>query len=107
MRSLNRYLTALLMCLVFCQGLMGAEKREMTIKASISKECGGGKLWAFSSFREPRHGLVAVARKDASGKKKWGFMSMTGRIMVPMITGSDSPLRRCFRKRSGGRICRV
>ena len=59
------------------------ETRLMTIKASISKHCGGGKLWAFSSFREPRHGLVAVARKDAAGNKKWGFMNMTGRMVVP------------------------
>ena len=62
-----------------------SETRLMTIKASISKECGGGKLWAFSSFREPRHGLVAVARKDAAGNRKWGFMSMTGRMVVPCI----------------------
>ena len=61
------------------------ETRLMTIKASISKECGGGKLWAFSSFREPRHGLVAVARKDAAGNRKWGFVSMTGRMVVPCI----------------------
>lgn len=43
------------------------ETRLMTIKASIS-----------------RHGLVAVARKDASGNRKWGFMSMTGRMVFHM-----------------------
>ena len=62
-----------------------SESRLMTIKASISKECGGGALWCFSSFREPRHGLVAVARKDASGQKKWGFMDMTGTMVVPCL----------------------
>ena len=62
-----------------------SETRLMTIKSSIAKLCGGGRLWGFSSFREPRHGLVAVARKDASGKRKWGFMSMTGRMVVPCI----------------------
>ena len=62
-----------------------SETRLMTIKSSISKECGGGKLWAFSSFREPRHGLVAVARKDTAGNRKWGFMSMTGRMVVPCL----------------------
>ena len=62
-----------------------SETRLMTIKTSISKECGGGKLWCFSSLREPRHGLVAVARKDAAGNRKWGFMSMTGRMVVPCL----------------------
>lgn len=60
-----------------------SETRLMTIKASICKECGGGRLFAFSNFREPRHGLVAVARKNASGQRKWGFMNMEGEMAVP------------------------
>lgn len=77
MRSLDRYLAALLMCLVFCQGLMGAEKREMI-------EVTEGNV--YNRLKEKKityESILRMARKDASGKKKWGFMSMTGRIMVP------------------------
>lgn len=59
-----------------------SDKRLMTIKSSISKECGGGMLWGFSSIREPRHGLVAVSKKVA-GKRQWGFMDMSGSLVVP------------------------
>ncbi len=59
-----------------------SESRLMNIKASISKECGGSRLWGFSYIREPRHGLVAVA-KDAVGKRQWGFMDMSGSLVIP------------------------
>lgn len=58
--------------------------RLMTIKASISKECGGGRLLRLSGIREPRHGLVAVA-KSVAGKMQWGFMDMSGTLVVPCI----------------------
>lgn len=58
------------------------ESRLMTLKASISKECGGGKLMGFSNIREPRHGRVAVA-KSVAGKRQWGFMDMSGSVVVP------------------------
>lgn len=61
------------------------ETRMMTIKASISKECAGGRLLGISKIREPRHGLAAVARRDAAGKLKWGFMDTTGRVVIPYL----------------------
>lgn len=61
-----------------------SETRLMTIKASISKECGGSRLMRLSSIREPRHGLVAVA-KSVAGKRQWGFMDMSGTLVVPCI----------------------
>ena len=62
-----------------------SETRFMTLKSSIAKECGGGRLWCFSNFRVPRHGLVAVARKDRSGNPKWGFINMEGVQIIPCI----------------------
>ena len=62
-----------------------SETRMMTIKASIRKECGGGKLLNLSALREPRHGLAAAARRDAAGKLKWGFIDTTGRLVVPHL----------------------
>lgn len=59
--------------------------RLMTIKASISKECGGGRLLNLSRLREPRHGLVAAAGRDAAGKVKWGFIDTTARVVVPFL----------------------
>lgn len=60
-----------------------SESRLMTIKSSIAKECGGGRLCACSSIRGPRHGMAAVSRRDVDGKLKWGFMDTTGRVVVP------------------------